>query len=192
MSRMGDREKLVTEQKIPGTDVPDVTRAEFESEGQRRWMSRVGVTTAALAACASVATMFSASYLNKAMLEQIVASDQWNFFQAKGVKLAVLESRMELLSALGKPAAETGDPDTAKADRYRKEQAELKAEAESHQALAQIHQKRHTGLAIASTAFQIAIALAAVALLVRKNAFWAGSVAVGLVGVALFAAAMLL
>lgn len=181
------REKPITENKIPGTDVPNVVAAEAETEGQKRWMSRVGVTTAVLAACASVATMFSASYLNKAMLEQIVTSDSWNYYQAKGVKLAVLESRMEMLTAVGKPPPETsaGESDSARAERYRKEQDEIKAGAEEHQTLARDYQKRHSRLALASTAFQIAIAMAAVALLIRKNSFWLLSLVFGFAGLAL-------
>lgn len=184
------REKPITDRKIPGTDVPDVSsvpESGGESDSQKRWLSRVGVTTAVLAACASVATMFSASYLNKAMLEQIVTSDSWNYYQAKGVKLAVLESRMELLSALGKPpvAAPGSESDSARAERYRNEQNEIKAEAEKHRKLASEYQTRHSRLALASTSSQIAIAMAAVALLTRKNSFWLLSVLVGLVGIGL-------
>lgn len=187
-------DRPLTDRKIPGTDVPDVSPSSApaeESEHNQRWLSRVGVTTAVLAACASVATMFSSSYLNKAMLEQIVTSDSWNYYQAKGVKLAVLESRMETLAALGKPPTgpspgqPSGEDDLARAARYRKEQEEIKAEAEAHQALNREYQARHSRLALASTASQIAIAMAAVALLTRKNSFWLLSLAIGIIGVGL-------
>ena len=186
----GTRDKPITDRKIPGTDVPDVSSVPEtggESESQKRWLSRVGVTTAVLAACASVATMFSSSYLNKAMLEQIVTSDSWNYYQAKGVKLAVLESRMETLTALGKPPTEVPgtESDPVRAERYRNEQNEIKAEAEKHKQLASEYQTRHSRLALASTASQIAIAMAAVALLTRKNSFWLLSLVVGLIGIGL-------
>lgn len=184
------REKLITEKKIPGTGVPDVSEGSEaageagESASHKKWLSWVGVTTAVLAACASVATMFSSSYLNKAMLEQIVTSDSWNHYQAKGVKLAVLESRVELLGALGKTetGVKGGESDADKAARYRKEQEEIKGEAERHQSLTRDYQMRHSRLALASTAFQIAIAMAAVALLTRKNGFWIFSMVIGVVG----------
>lgn len=186
----GTRDKPITDRKIPGTDVPDVSSVPetgVESDSQKRWLSRVGVTTAVLAACASVATMFSASYLNKAMLEQIVTSDSWNHYQAKGVKLAVLESRMELLAALGKPPADVPgtESDPTRAERYRSEQSDIKAEAEKHKQLAAEYQTRHSRLALASTASQIAIAMAAVALLTRKNSFWLLSLVVGVIGIGL-------
>src|SRR5215470_14884716 len=94
--------KPITDTKIPGTDVPDVTKAAAEDPAQKKWMSRVAVTTAILATCASLATMFATTHLNKSMLSTIEESDQWAYYQAKGVKLAVLESKMELLPAVGK------------------------------------------------------------------------------------------
>lgn len=190
---MSDRPKPITEKKIPGTDVPDVSGLEASSAAQQRWLSRVGVTTAVLAACASVATMFSASYLNKAMLSQIEASDEWNYYQAKGLKLAVLEGRMEVLEALGKSdAARPSEPDAARAARYKSEQEEIRKEAEAHQSQAKQHQRRHSLLSLASTAFQIAIAMSAVALLVRKNSFWLLSVLIGLVGIGILTSGLLL
>ena len=129
--------KPATERKIPGTEVPaaaaGIAGDGGESPAQRRWLSRVGVTTAVLAACASVATMFSASYLNKAMLDQIEASDNWNYYQAKGIKLAVLEGRLELQKALQRsetiPAKRENDE--SRAARYRQEQEEIRTAAES-------------------------------------------------------------
>ena len=188
-----DRPKLVTQQTIPGTNVPDVHKAPAESDAQKRWMARVGVTTAVLATCASIATMFSSSHLNKAMLCQIQAADKWSHFQAKGIKLAVLEGRIDLLKSLkpdaesaasGKPGAET---DVAKAARYNKEQEEIATDAKADQDAAADHGMRHARLANASTAFQISIALSAVALLTRRNAFWVLSVVVGLAGAGLMA-----
>ena len=176
--------KPITADKIPGTDVPDVTRAPADSEAQKRWMSRVAVTTAILATLASLATMFSTTHLNQAMIEEIKASDQWNFYQAKGIKLAVLESRMELLPALGKTVSEE---DRAKSERYQKEQGEISEEAKARQSAAADHRKRQGRLSNASTAFQVSIALAAVALLVKKNVFWVLSILGGCVGVGFFA-----
>lgn len=180
--------KPITAEKIPGTDVPDVTRTPAESEAQKKWMSRVAVTTAILATLASLATMFSTTHLNQAMIEEIKASDQWNFYQAKGIKLAVLESRMEMLPALGKPVA---DEDRARAARYEKEQGEISVEAKARQSAAADHRRRQGLLSNGSTAFQVSIALAAVALLVKKNVFWVLSLAGGAVGVVFFVWGML-
>lgn len=173
------RPKPITETTIPGTKVPDVTKADGVDAAGKRFMSWVAVTTAVLATLASIASMFSTSHLNQAMLDQIKSADQWSFFQAKGVKLAVLESKMELIGQLGK-AGEAGDLE--RAARYKKEQEEIKARAEKHEEEAGDHRKRHGTLGRASTAYQVAIALAAIALLVRKPVMWWLSMALGAVG----------
>ena len=68
--------KPVTATKIMGTDIPDVTDAAPGSDALKRWMSRSAVPTAVLAILAAMASSFASSHLNKAMIDQIRASDQ--------------------------------------------------------------------------------------------------------------------
>ena len=182
------RAKPITETTIPGTKVPDVTKADGVDPGAKRFMSMVAVTTAILATLASISSMFSTSHLNQAMLDQIKSADQWSFFQAKGVKLAVLESKIELVKELGK-SPETDD--AARVERYKKEQEEIKAEAVKRETDAADHRRRHNTLGRASTAYQVAIALAAIALLVRKPVMWWLSMTLGAVGTGFLVMGML-
>lgn len=197
------RAKPITETTIPGTKVPDVTKVDAADAESKRFMSRVAVTTAVLATLASIATMFSTSHLNQAMLDQIKSADQWSFFQAKGVKLAVLESKMELLKELrpdsaaeaAKPGADPARPpaetDAQRAARYASEQAKVKDDAKALEESAADHRRRHVTLGRSSTAFQVAIALSAIALLVKKPVLWWISLALGLVGSAYLAQGLL-
>jgi len=187
MSSTAPSAKPITDTKIPGTNVPDITRVEGVEQETKRFMSRVAVTTAILATLASVASMFSTSHLNQAMLDQIKSADQWAFFQAKGVKSAVLESKMELVRELGKEAVPA---DVERAARYKREQEEIKTEAAGREASADQHRTKHVTLGRASTAFQVAIALAAIALLVRKPMLWYLSMGLGLVGSVFFVMGM--
>ncbi len=181
--------KPITEHKIPGTDIPDITKAEpGASDREKRWMSRVAVTTAVLATLASLATMFAGNHLSAAMFEQIKGSDQWNYFQAKSLKLAIAESKIEMLPAMGKSAS---PEDAAKVERYQQEQKTIEGIARTHEAAANDHLRRQKQLSNASTALQIGIALSAVALLTKKNLLWALSIGAGLVGVVFFAFGLL-
>jgi hypothetical protein len=171
--------KPVTDRKIPGTDVPDVSQAPGLDDRAKRWMSLVAATTAVLATLASLSSMFATNHLNKAMLDRIKASDQWNYFQAKGLKLAIVEGRLSQASEEGKPAPESL---VANAQRYRDEQKAIETEARAGEASAEDHLRRQGQLSNASTALQIGIALAAVAILVRRNAFWSLAIVAGLVG----------
>lgn len=176
--------KPVTQTKIMGTDIPDVTAASAANDAMKRWMSRVAVTTAVLATLAAMAASFASSHLNESMIDQMRASDQWAYYQAKGVKLAILESKMETLPALGK---EVIAADTARAERYKGEQAEISATAKGHEKSCEDHRRRYKIIGRSITAFQVAIALSAVALLMQRNWFWFLSMSIGVVGAAFLA-----
>lgn len=173
------KEKPITGTKIPGTDVPDVTAATAESERQKQWMSRVAVSTAVMAAVAAIGSSLGTGHLNQAMFEQIREADQWSFFQAKGIKEAVLEGRLETAEALKQPVLEG---DRQKLKRYAEEKVGIRKEAEECRKRSDMHMRQYTQLSRATTAAQIGIALAAVALLLRKNLFWALALVGGAVG----------
>lgn len=174
---------------------------ELEKEGGA-FLRNVALTTALLAALAAVASLRAGGTVNEALrLEtaatrlQAEASDQWAYYQAKGVKGAVAEATRAAWLAAGKsPPEEHG----AKAERYAEEQQEIQVKARELEKerdanereaehLMHLHHRFAAGVAF----FQVAIALGAVAALTRRKAVWLVSLAVGLGGLGFFAAAML-
>ena len=110
-------------------------------------------------------------FKNNAAIKKTEASNQWNYFQAKSTKQSLAELARDLTT---KP--EDKAKYQAKIDRYEGEKAEIKAKAEAleadavewdHQSDEQMHQ--HHRWAQATTVLQVAIALAAIALLTRKK-----------------------
>src|SRR5205814_6948695 len=97
-------------------------------------------------------------HVNEAMMDQIEASDQWSYYQAKSIKASVLEAKMSLAGA-------PDESDQSKRDRYDKEQEEIKSEAERKEAAAKSHFHKHEVFAGGVTMFQIAIATAAISAL---------------------------
>src|SRR5438093_5443939 len=84
---------------------------ETAKHSRERWISWVALSTAILAVLAAIAGLLSGQHANEAMMSQIEASDQWAYYQAKGIKAAVLDAKMTL----------TGTPneqDRTKAERY--------------------------------------------------------------------------
>jgi hypothetical protein len=70
------------------------------------------------------------------MMNQIEASSQWSYYQAKSIKTAVLDAK----------TAFTGEPsesDQSKRARYEKEQEEIRSEAERKQAAAKSYFHKH-------------------------------------------------
>ena len=169
---------------------------ELEHEGGS-FLKRIALTTAILAAFAAVAALKAGATVNEALVLkteatrlQSEASDQWAYYQAKGIKAATQETSRTSWLAMGKePPAEYAE--TAK--RYKDEQEKIQEkakekekerDAKSGEADHLLH--LHHGFANAVALFQVSIALGAVAALTRNRLVWFGSMAVGLAGIALF------
>jgi hypothetical protein len=174
---------------------------ELEHEGGA-FLKQIAVTTAILAALAAVAALRAGATVNEALVLkteatqlQAEASDQWAYYQAKGLKAAVQEGTQASWVALGKaPPAEYRE----KQQRYAEEQKEIMAKAQeferrrderTHESDRLLHQ--HHRLAMAVALFQVAIALGAVAALTRNRLVWIGSLFLGLGGLTVAVLSML-
>jgi len=132
-------------------------------------------------------------YKNNAALKKTEASNQWNYFQAKSTKQSLAEVSRDLT-----PKETEKTKYQAKIDRYEKEKGEIKLVAEKLEAEAtewdqksdaQIH--LHHRWAQATTVLQVAIALAAIALLTRKKWLEYAMFAGGAIGMGVGILAML-
>jgi hypothetical protein len=170
--------------------------AEREEEHRRQGLVRtIALTTALLAALAALASLRAGATVNEALALkteatrlQAQASDQWAFYQAKGVKAAVQESIQASWLAAGKEPP--GDV-TEKSRRYGEEQdsirekavdLERERDAKENEADHLLH--AHHAYAAAVAFFQVSIALGAVAALTRLRTVWVASVLVGIAGIA--------
>ena len=150
-------------------------------QSKEKWTMGVALSSALLAALAAVSSLMAGHHSNEAMIDQIRASDQWNYYQAKGIKANVLSSKLELLKAVGKPSSEK---DQEKLAEYKKEQEDIKRMAEEKEQASERHLNSHVIFARAVTMFQVAIAVAAISVLTKRRRFWLVSLAFGLVGAA--------
>jgi Domain of unknown function (DUF4337) len=67
--------------------------------------------------------------------------------------------------------------------RYEKEKADISKEAKAAEESSEWHLSRHVPLASAVTAFQIAIAISAIAILTKRKKLWWGGLLLTLIGV---------
>ena len=170
--------------------------AEHEPKGLA---GQLAVTTAVLATFGAMfsymagATQADAGLLkNDAAIAKTEASNQWNFYQAKSSKQNLAELGLELASAERKPFFQT------ESKRYQAEKAEIRFAAEkiekealslNTQSEVKLHQ--HHRWAQATTAMQVAIALAAIALLTERRWLGKGVFLVGGIGIVVGALAYL-
>jgi Na+/glutamate symporter len=131
-------------------------------------------------------------YKNNAAIKKTEASNQWNYFQSKSTKQSLAEVSRDLT-----PNEADKAKYQAKIERYEKEKTEIQNDAKKTEATAadwdkksdeEMHQ--HHRWAQATTVLQIAIALAAIALLTRRKwlewgMFFAGGTGV-IIGVLAF------
>ena len=151
-------------------------------------------TVGAIFAYMGGATQANAGLMkNDAAIKKTEASNQWNYFQSKSTKQSLAELARDLT-----PAETEKAKYQAKIDRYEKEKNEIKTvaeklEADAHdfdrQSETQMHQ--HHRWAQATTALQVAIALAAIALLTRKKWLEWGMYGVATLGLGVGVAAAL-
>jgi hypothetical protein len=153
-----------------------------------KWVMGVALSSALLAALAAVAALAAGHHVNEALIEQLKSSDQWNYYQAKGVKAAVLGSKLELLQGLDKTPSAS---DRQKLADYKKEQEEIKIKAEEMESSSHEHLRAHVVFARAVTLYQVAIALGAISVLTNKRTFWLISLMFGLLGFAFMVQALL-
>ena len=150
---------------------------ETAKHSTERWISGVALSTAILAVLAAIASLLSGENANEAMMNQIEASSQWSYYQAKSIKAAVLDAKTAFTGA-------PNESDQSKRARYEKEQEEIKAEAEQKQTAAKSYFHKHEVFARGVTMFQIAIAIAAISALTKKRSFWFVSLLFGAAGCA--------
>jgi hypothetical protein len=164
------------ESEVPLEHLHEHVKETAEHSGPA-WISWVALSTALLAVLAAIAGLLSGKHVNEAMMNQIEAADQWNYYQAKSIKASVLDAKMSL-------SGTSDESDKLKRDRYEKQQEEIKSEAERKEATARTNFHKHEVFARGVTMFQIAIAIAAISALTKKRKFWIVSLLFGIVGCA--------
>lgn len=163
-----------------------------------KFSGRIAVTTAILATIGALfgyqggATQNDAAmFKNNAAIAKTEAANRWNYYQAKSNKQNLAELAMTLPNV---------DVDRYRADvaRYKAEKEDIRKEAEKWEAKSVdwdrksdsvLHQ--HHQWALATTAEQIAIALAAITLLTNRRWLLLSTYAVAVAGIALGAFAWL-
>ncbi len=168
-------------------------RVQKEKEKREAWTKYVSLSMICLAVLAAIATQRGASHssatmkqLNEATFNQAEASDQWAFFQAKGIKQSIYEQERDRLNAIGNPDAKVLASVTSRIDRYEKEKKDITIEAkkleakrDEARAAATLAADRGREMGLATTIFQIAIALGGVCLVVKKRWLWYFSMGTG-------------
>ena len=170
---------------------------EIETVGGN-FLRTVALTTAVLAALAAVAALRAGATINEALVLkneattlQAQASDQWAYYQAKGIKGAVAQSTAAILqrtdAARASALTDESARYTAQQDTIARGARELESRRDERSREANSLIEQHHVYAASVALLQIAIALGAIAALTRSRYVLYGSLAAGLIGAILFA-----
>ncbi len=162
------------------------------------WVGGVALSTAVIAVFAAVTTLYVGKFSSRAVLYKAEESNQWAYFQAKSIKGHTYEIQrdrleLEMLASAGRvsPAAARKYEQTLAAykgnvERYDKEKAEIRAQAETFGKQGRIAQERAGDFGYGLIFLQISIMLSSVAALTRKRPLWYFGLAAVLGGVFFF------
>jgi hypothetical protein len=178
----------------------EAIQEELERDGGG-FLKMIAVSTALFAALAAVASLRAGATVNEALVLkteatnlQAQASDQWAYYQAKGIKGQVETAAQAAWAAAGKPAPPALEEQRL---RYGREQQTISAaarkleaqrDAKAKEAEHLLHQ--HHAFANSVALLQVCIAVSAVAALTRNRLIWLASLLAGIAGAVLFFVAL--
>jgi Domain of unknown function (DUF4337) len=164
-------------------------------EKKEPWLNLLALTTVILAVCATLATFKGGGFSTKTVLNQAMASDQWAYYQAKGIKGNLYEveamrlrREIELAPKASVPLLEKSLADVEKkVAKYDAEKADISKKATAFEEAKADAQMHGAPFGLAVIFLQIGILLSSIAALLKKQpVYWAGLV-VGAVGLLYFA-----
>jgi len=189
------------EPEVETEKLRETIKEELDHEGGK-FLRQISITTAILAVVTAIVSLQAGTAVNTALALkteaarlQTEASDQWAYYQAKGIKAAVREACQTSWLAIGKkPPGKYMEA----MKRYTSEQAaiQIKAQEKERERDERLKESdhllhKHHGFAASVTLLQVSIALGAVAALTRFRLIWFGSILLGGAGITAFVMTML-
>ena len=169
-------------------------QAQKEKEKRDAWTKYVSLSMIILAVLAAIASNKGGGYssttmkqLSEATYNQALATDQWSYYQAKGIKESIAEFERDFFVSTGsaEDVKKLAALD-AKVKKYDDEKTQINTDAKALEAkrddartVADHSAERSSNMGRATQLFQIAIAFGGMCLVVKKRWLWALSLATG-------------
>jgi len=168
-------------------------------EKKEPWLNYLALTTVILAVCATLSTFKGGGYSTKSVISQAQASDEWAYFQAKGVKANLYEMQRDKLTleldtlpasapeSTRKRYAQLVEDYGKKVKRYSEERNQIQAKARELEAQRDAAQRHGQPFGIAVIFLQVAILISSIAGLFKRKVIWLAALPIGVLGLAYFA-----
>ncbi len=148
---------------------------ELMGKGEGKLSMYIAICTALMAVLAAIAGLLAGHFSNEALIDQIKASDQWAFYQAKSIKAEIQNLQPLVAGVIHKTP-----------EQIKIEEEIIKKQAEQYQKASEVKLDKHSWLAKAVTFFQVAIAISAISILSKKTILWYVGILLAIAGTAFF------
>jgi hypothetical protein len=162
------------------------------------WLNYMAFTTVIFALFATLSTFKGGGFSTLSVISQAKASDQWAYYQAKGVKENLyelqkdsLEVQRDVLPAnapekVKQRYQDAIDKVTAGIKKYDGEKADIKKTAQDFESQRDEAKKHGAPLGYALILLQIAIVLSSIAGLMKRKVLWQLALPLGIAGMVFF------
>ena len=161
---------------------------EHAEHAKHPFEKKVAATMAAVAAALAIVAVLGHLAATEELLNQQKASDQWAFYQAKNIRRYESEIARDLMTAM---KSEKADAYAKNADRYAEETKEIQKEAKGLEDESRLAGRKALRFHFGEIFLEIAIVLASLAILTKREAIWLAAVCGALAGI-LIASSMVL
>lgn len=158
-----------------------------EGAGHVPWHRGVAFTSLVLALLAATAALLAGITAHEVLIERTEEVIDVERFEGDRLSIEVLEAKHALLAVLG---AAPPDDEVARIEAYRREVAELAADARGAEEAVVTSSSMHLRFAIAATVIAVAIAVSGLSLMMARRWVWMVGSLVGAAGSVILATAL--
>lgn len=173
---MNDLQKEINELKQFMVDLKADRAAAKQKEKSEAWTKYVSLTVVIIAVFAAVANQYSGRYGSQVQINQVKASDQWSYYEAKSIKqhldVNALVQLQDSVNATNPVVVKAIKKLTDDLSRYEKQLTDAKAEAQAFEAKRDLAAKQGVPMGLAVTVFSVAIATASICTVTKKKPLW--------------------
>jgi hypothetical protein len=156
-----------------------------------RGMVPVTLTMAVLAVVIALVSLLGHRTHTEEVVLQDKITDQWAYYQAKNIRRHTDQVFVDLTTALaskdGEQTSKLQEKYKAEAERYNDDQAEASSEARNLEKEAEVQHRRADRYDWSEALLEIGLVVTSITLLSKQRGFWYAGMALGIVGLAVFA-----
>lgn len=168
---------------------------EQAKEAAEHNLAPVTVTMAILAVLVASVSLLGHRAHTEEILLQNQATDHWAYYQAKEIRRRSYELFVDELSVFslqnGEQASKIKEKYDKEIERYKDEGKDIQAEAKKAEAEVMVQQHRANYFDLGEVLLEAALVICSITLLTRKRIFWVFGCLLGLIGLGIGAAGLL-